>query len=98
RCVTKTLPEADLTTPVLAEGIGAIEVKREDYDQAVGSDRPRVQRMIERLQPYRFKCLVVADDITRFYRKTQVHPNAILCTIASWYAKYDLPAIFAGND
>jgi DNA excision repair protein ERCC-4 len=93
----RTMPEADVTTPVLW-GIGAIEIKRKDFAPAVGSERERFDREIERLQSYRFKCIVVADDITHVYRETQVHPHAILGSIASWYARWDVPTIFAGND
>jgi hypothetical protein len=96
-CVTKTLPEADLTTELLWK-TGAIEIKRDDFGPAVGGDRPRVDRMIERLQSYRFKCIIVADDLTSVYRKTQVHVHAILGTVASWYARRDCPVLFAGND
>jgi ERCC4-type nuclease len=93
----RTMPESDYTTETLW-GIGAIELKREDFGAGVGSDRERLDRMIERLAPYRFKCMVVADELTAVYRKTLVHPNAILGTIASWYARHDLPVLFVGND
>ena len=96
-CITKTLPEADLTTEILWK-IGAIEIKRDDFGPAIGGDRERVDRMIERLRPYRFKCILVADDLTSVYRKTQVHVNANLGTIASWHARHDCPVVFCGND
>jgi ERCC4-type nuclease len=92
-----TLKEGDFTTPAL-RGIAAIELKRGDYCASVGRDRPRVDREIERLQPYRWKCLIVADDITAVYRKSLVHPNSILGTIASLYARHDVPTLFVGND
>jgi len=92
-----TLKEGDFTTPTLL-GIAAIELKRDDYAASVGRDRPRVDREVERLKPYRWKCILVADEITSVYRKTLVHPNAILGTICSLLANHDCPTIFVGND
>ncbi len=93
----RTMPEADYTTERLW-GIGAVELKRDDFAAAVGGDRERFDREVARLQPYRFKCIVVADDITGVYRRTAVHPHAILGSIASWYARHDVPVLFVGND
>jgi DNA excision repair protein ERCC-4 len=93
----RTMPEADFSTERLW-GVGAIELKREDFAAAIGSDRERFDREIARLEPYRFRCIVVADEITNIYRKTAVHPHAILGSIASWYARHDVPVLFAGND
>jgi DNA excision repair protein ERCC-4 len=93
----RTMSEGDLTTEPLW-GIAAIEIKREDYAASIGRDRERVDREIRRLHPYKYKAIVVADDITSVYRKTQVHPHAILGTIASLLARHDCPTIFCGND
>lgn len=93
----RKLDEGDVTSLALWK-IAAIEIKREDYAASVGRDRPRIDREVERLQPYRFKAIVVADDLTNVYRKTAVHPNAILGTISSLLARYDVPTIFCGNE
>ncbi len=93
----RTMPEADYSTEKLW-GIGAIELKREDFPAAVGAERERFDREIERLRSYRFKCIIVAQDITRVYRETLVHPHALLGSIASWYARADIPTLFVGND
>jgi ERCC4-type nuclease len=93
----RTLKEADFTTPALL-GIAAIELKRGDFPRAVGFDRERFDRELDRLRPYRWKCIVIANDLQRIYRETQVHPHAILGSIASWYARYDVPCLFVGDD
>jgi ERCC4-type nuclease len=93
----RTMPEADYTTEALW-GVAAIELKRDDFAAAVGSDRARFDREIERLKPYRWKAIVVADDLLSVYRGTMVHPHAVLGSIASWYARSDIPCLFVGND
>jgi hypothetical protein len=93
----RTMREADFTTERLW-GIGAIELKRDDFAAAVGGDRERFDREIVRLVPYRFKCIIIADEISNVYRKTLVHPHAIVGSIASWYARHDVPCLFVGND
>jgi ERCC4-type nuclease len=92
-----TLGEADYTTGAL-KGIAAIERKSgSDYASSMGCDRERVDREIQRLQSYRWKCIVVEDDLTRVYRKTLVHPHALLGSIASMFARYDVPTLFVGH-
>jgi ERCC4-type nuclease len=93
----RTMPEADFTTEKLWS-VAAIELKRDDFPAAVGRDRERFDREIERLRPYRWKCVIVAQDITSVYRSTLVHPHALLGSIASWYARADVPVLFVGND
>jgi ERCC4-type nuclease len=93
----RTMPEADYTTEALW-GIAAIELKRDDFAAAVGSDRARFDREIERLKPYRWKAIVVAGELLSVYRETMVHPHAILGSISSWYARHDVPCLFVGND
>jgi ERCC4-type nuclease len=93
----RTMPEADYTTEPLW-GIAAIELKRDDFAAAVGSDRERFDREIERLKAYRFKAIIIADEILGVYRRTLVHPHAIIGSIASWYARHEIPCLFVGND
>jgi ERCC4-type nuclease len=93
----KKLDEGDYSSERLW-GIAAIELKRADFPQAVGSDRPRFDREVERLRPYRWRCIVVAQDFTSALRESAVHPHAAIGSIASWYAREDLPCFFVGND
>jgi ERCC4-type nuclease len=92
-----TLPEGDYTTAAL-RGIAAIERKNgSDYASSLGRERERVDREIQRLQPYRFKCIVVEDDLSSIYRGTAMHPHSILGSICSMYARFDVPTLFVGN-
>lgn len=95
--VRRTLKTGDFSTLALLD-IAAIELKRDDFAAAVGSDRDRFDREIERFDAFRFKAIVVADDVLNVYRKTAVHAHAILGSIASWYARHDVPTLFCGND
>jgi hypothetical protein len=93
----RTMPEADYTSEKLW-GVAAIELKRADFAAAVGSDRERFDREVARLKPYRWKCIVVADEILSVYRGSLVHPHSVLGSIASWYARHDIPTLLVGND
>lgn len=93
----RKLDEADYSTPSLL-GIAAIELKRDDFAAAVGAERERFDREIERLRPYRWKAIVVAEDLINVYRGTMVHPHAVIGSIASWYARHDVPTLFVSND
>ncbi len=59
--------------------------------------RERFNREVQRLQPYRFKAIVVEDDLSWVYRCTLAHPNAIIGSIASFTARHDCPVLFAAN-
>jgi ERCC4-type nuclease len=54
-------------------------------------------REVERLRPIRFKAIVVEGDLSQVYRECNVHPHAVLGTIASFLARADLPVLFAVN-
>jgi ERCC4-type nuclease len=93
-----TLREGDYTTPALRT-IAVIERKSVcDFASTITWDRERFDREVCRLQPYRWKCVAVEGHIDEVCRVSRVHPNSVLGTIASLYARYDIPTIFAGSD
>jgi ERCC4-type nuclease len=92
-----TLAEADYTTPGLIR-IARIERKSPaDLASTLSHGRERFDREVQRLQPYRWKCVVVEGDLSEVYRTTAMHPHSILGSIASLYARWDVPVLFAVN-
>lgn len=92
-----TLHEADYTTPRL-RSVAVIERKSVcDLASTLSWGRERFDREVRRLQPYRWRCVVVEGDLTEVYRVTSMHPHSILGSIASLYARWEIPTIFAGN-
>jgi len=41
--------------------------------------------------------VVVEGELTEVYRVTRMHPHALLGSIASLYARHDVPVLFAAN-
>lgn len=92
-----TMGEADYTTPALRT-IAVIERKSVcDLAGTLSWQRERFDREVQRLQPYRWKCVVVEGDLSEVYRVTAMHPHSILGSIASLYARWDVPVLFAAN-
>lgn len=92
-----TLAEGDYTGQH-CQGVGVIERKSApDLASSLSRDRERFDDEIRRLQPYRWKLVVVEADLTDVYRITAMHPHSILGSIASLTARWDCPVIFAGN-
>jgi ERCC4-type nuclease len=91
------LHEADYSTPAL-EMVARIERKSAtDFASTLSWGRERFDREVQRLQAFRFKCVVVEADLSTVYRVTSMHPHAILGSIASLYARWEIPTLFAGN-
>lgn len=92
-----TLAEADYTTPALFD-VARIERKSPgDLASTLSHRRERFDREVQRLQPYRFKCVVVEGDLSEVYRVTRMHPHSILGSIASLLARWDVPVLFAAS-
>jgi DNA excision repair protein ERCC-4 len=92
-----TMATGDYTTPGLRT-IAAIERKSVgDFASTITWGRERFDREVVRFQPIRFKCVVVEGDIGDAWRVCQVHPHAVIGTVASLFARYQLPVLFAGT-
>jgi ERCC4-type nuclease len=95
--VRRCLHEGDYSLESLL-GIAVVERKSAaDFVGSITWGRERFDREIERLKTYRFKAIVVEDDLSWCFRITQTHPHSILGTIASYTARYDCPVLFAGD-
>jgi ERCC4-type nuclease len=94
----RTLGEADYTTPELID-LARIERKSvTDFPSTLSWGRERFDREVQRLQAYRWKCIVVEADLSQVYRATAMHPHAVLGSIASLFARWEIPTLFAGNE
>jgi len=92
-----TLGEGDYTTPALRT-IAVIERKSAtDFAATLSWHRERFDREVQRLQSYRWKCIVVEGHLDEVYRVTAMHPYSIIGSIASLYARWDTPTIFVGS-
>jgi ERCC4-type nuclease len=92
-----TLGEADYTTPALRT-VAVIERKSvTDFASTLSWGRERFDREVQRLQPYRWRCIVVEGDLTEVYRVSAMHPHSVIGSVASLYARWEVPTIFAGN-
>lgn len=92
-----TMSEADYTTKVL-QGVGVIERKSvSDFASTITHGRDRFDDEIRRLHGYRWKCIVVEGDLHEVYRTSLVHPHSVIGSIASFYARADLPTFFLTN-
>jgi ERCC4-type nuclease len=95
--VRRCLREGDYTIPSLV-GIAVVERKSaQDFAQSMTWSRERFDREIERMRSYRFKAIVVEEDLSWVYRCTQAHKHSILGSIASLTARHDCPVIFAAD-
>jgi ERCC4-type nuclease len=93
-----TLREGDYTTAQL-KNVAVIERKSAtDLASTLSWGRERFDREVQRLQPYRWKCVVVEADLSIVYRVTSMHPHAVLGSIASLLARHDVPVLFAVNE
>jgi ERCC4-type nuclease len=92
-----TLGEGDYTTHALRT-IAVIERKSvSDFASTLSHGRERFDREVQRLQAYRWKCIVVEGDLSEVYRVTAMHPHSILGSIASLFARWEIPTLFAAN-
>jgi DNA excision repair protein ERCC-4 len=92
-----TLGEGDYSTHLLRL-IAVIERKSlPDFTSTLSWGRERFDREIQRLQSYRWRAVVIEGDISDACAGTRVHPNAVLGTVASLFARWDVPCLFAGN-
>ena len=92
-----TMSEADYTSPRL-QGIGVIERKSiSDFASSISHERERFDDEVRRLTGYRWKAIVIEGDLSAVYRAGRLHPHSVLGSIASFFARADLPCLFAVN-
>jgi ERCC4-type nuclease len=91
------LREGDYTTPRL-RGRFVIERKSvSDFTSTITRARERFDREIERLKPYQGACIAVEGELHDVYRASLVHPHSVIGSIASFYARANVPTFFLSN-
>jgi ERCC4-type nuclease len=92
-----TMETGDYTTPRL-QGIAIIERKSiSDFASSITRDRERFDDELRRMLAYRWRAIVVEGDLSEVYRASAAHPNSVLGSIASFFARSDCPVLFAVN-
>jgi ERCC4-type nuclease len=98
-CVYRSyaLETGDYSTPALL-GIATIERKTpSDFCSTVTHGRERFDREVERMQAYEWKAVVVEGSFDDCLVDRAVHPSSLVGSVASLYARHDIPCFFAGN-
>ena len=93
----RMMHEADYSTPLLVD-VARIERKSaSDFASTITWGRERFDREVQRLQPLRWKAVVVEAEVHDVFRSSAVHPHAVIGTIASLFARWDVPVLFVGS-
>ncbi len=95
--VRVSLPTGDYTTEAL-QLTGIIERKSvDDFASSITHDRERFEDEIRRMRDYPHRAIVVEGEIGEVWRLHRVHANAVIGTVASFLARFDVPCLFAGT-
>ena len=94
----RMLEEGDYATePLLA--LARIERKSSsDFAGTITRGRERFERELDRLRSFRHRLILVEGNMAEqlaFGTVSQTNPDSILGSIASFYARWDCPVIFA---
>jgi ERCC4-type nuclease len=88
------LKEGDYSTPNLLQ-IARVERKTvSDFTSTLTWGRERFDRELVRLDAFRWKCLVVEGSLAECMHLKRMHPNAIVGSLASMFARHDVPCFF----
>jgi len=91
------MAEGDYTTEML-QGIAVIERKSiSDFASSITHGRERFDDEVRRLMAYRWRAIVVEGEIGEVWRNHAVHPHSVIGSVASFFARADLPCLFAGT-
>lgn len=100
RMVVRGLTSGDYSF-IGGEHLFAIE--RKSLDDLVGCvtrERERFERELIRLRGYRFRRLLIVGseaDIVAGRYTSAVAPHAVLASLATWEARFDLPVVYADH-
>jgi ERCC4-type nuclease len=95
--VKVSLPTGDYSTSAL-QMIGIIERKSvADLASSITHGRERFDDEIRRMRDYRWRAIVIEGEIGEVLRYHNVHVHSVLGTVASFFARSDVPCLFAGT-
>jgi len=83
------------------ETVAAVERKTlADLVQSLSHGRERFEREMERLKEYEFKILMIdatLEDIAKHRYQSQMHPSAVVGSLAAFMLDYQIQVVFAGK-
>ena len=95
--VRVTMPTGDYSTEKL-QLFGVLERKSiSDFANSITRDRDRFEDEIRRMRDYRWRAIVIEGDPSQVSRASNVHPHSVTGTVASFFARSDVPCLFAGS-
>lgn len=71
-----------------------------DFIACCSFERSRFKREMERMKSFRSRCVVIEGnfrEIAMHHYQSQIEPQAVIGSIASWTQRYQLPFILAGD-
>ena len=97
KMVRVSLPTGDYSTELL-QVTGVIERKSiSDFASSISHGRERLDDEIRRMRDYRWRGLVIEGDISEVWAHYNIHANSVIGTVSSYWARADVPCIFAGT-
>ena len=98
--VRGTLKTGDYSLAGFEDQVAIERKSLDDLVQTMIRDRERFERELERLRPYRFKCIIIEADLRavyhRDYRSTAL-PQSIVGLVLRCMMDYNIPVFFAAT-
>ena len=98
--VEGSLPTADYSLLNLEDYVAIERKEMSDFVACCGKERARFKRELHRMQSYRVKAVIVEsswDEICCGQYRSQIKPESIIGSVASWTTKYNIQFMFASN-
>ena len=98
--IVKALMSGDYSLDGFEHRIAIERKSINDLFSVIGNGRERFERELERLAKLERACIVVEGnlaDVLEGARWSKVYPKAAVGSLFSWWVKYGVAPIFAGN-
>jgi DNA excision repair protein ERCC-4 len=98
--ITRTLPSGDYSIEGCESRISLERKSLGDLYSVIGAHRDRFERELERLARMERAAIVIEANLADVLNGTpysKVHPRAVIGSVLTWYARYGIAPIFAGN-
>ena len=95
-----TLATADYSLKGLTELIAVEKKETGDLISSISTDRERFVRELQRLRAYRVRAIVALyslQDILEHRYRSNMTPESVIGSLASFQVRYELPIVFCGD-
>ncbi len=95
-----TLAAGDYSVVGLEEHIAVERKELSDFLGCVTHDRDRFKRELQRLRAYRYRAVVIEatlQGITGQHYRSRVAPAAVIGSMTSWVARFEVPFFLVGD-